>query len=41
MPGGFVVDFEALGVDSLESREALLDQVDPDLLERGWRVFRP
>ena len=39
MTVGFVVDFETLNTHLLESREAVLDQVEPDLLDREWRVF--
>jgi len=41
MTGGFVVDFEALITQPLESREAVLDWVEPDLLDRGCRAFGP
>ena len=39
MPGDFVVDFETLNTRPLESREAVLDQVEPDLLDRELSVF--
>ena len=39
MPGDFVVNFETLNTHPLESREAVLDQVESDLFDRGWRVF--
>ncbi len=41
MSWGFVVDYVALNSHPLESREAILGQVEPDLLDRGWRVFGP
>ena len=41
LTGGFGVDFWALNSHPFESPEAVLGQVEPDLLDRGWRVFGP